>query len=727
MTRFLTLLAAACLLLSQPALAELRDWKAEYQRGLDAARAGDFKKAVEILDLVNNEVERNPGVVFNFALASARNGNLFRAAMLFRQYLVMVPDAANADGVRKEIARLDEEIRARETDLFRRALAAATEFPDVAPESTYSTPKKTRLFSSIAREAEDVGNAEIAAEANKAAVAASARHSQEYEPSDAAGRFRENLDEAGDIVALVAAAQDFDDPEDYLDGLVNALGTLTDFAPDRTLPFLEVLPKELLASDDYKVRNLIKLALASGATDPFYVRREWDKDFIYMKETALTDAVLALHSPEEWQPLATAILRRKPESFDALASLAQAQRALKIISSNRGNPFNPLGEWNYSVMVARLSFAIGNMDGVARARKQVIAFSGEETDYSRMTDLLLLTAKGQVGEAIATTKNREGEWDVWEQSMDYYFGRAAKVAARSLMANGRFGEAGEMIRQGVRAFEMAEMLRELADRLDQEGQPEAAADMRLQADTVETEVRGSWKPSSDDHLAGVARWKKVADHYKFSSGSVESLDQAIKSALNTEHCWSDTKAECIIGSLDYAAGAWGEARMTVAALEKLDPESAVWLPQETRQRYAMARDEALRQIEPTARAALAKWLQEDLSDDERRFKEINDHRIAANAGSAASVKTLISLYDEEEKGLSAQELASLIADGLRHGDRYLHDEVMTGFQDWKKKLRLEFQCVLADEGLYTSGIDGAIGPGTRKAIDALFASNAPAH
>ena len=44
--------------------------------------------------------------------------------------------------------------------------------------------------------------------------------------------------------------------------------------------------------------------------------------------------------------------------------------------------------------------------------------------------------------------------------------------------------------------------------------------------------------------------------------------------------------------------------MTIAALEKLDPESAVWLPQETRQRYAMSRDEALRQIEPTARAAL---------------------------------------------------------------------------------------------------------------------------
>lgn len=728
MKRFLPTLLIACSVLSSSAFADLRDWKTEYQKGLDAAKAGDFKKAAELFSLVNSETEAHPGVIFNYALASARNGNSFKAAMMFRLYLVMLPEAPNADAVRTEIVRLDEEILAKEADLFRRALAAAREFPEIAPESDYSRPKKMSLLDSIADSANAVGNSEIAEEAIRLARQSAEIHGYDYKPDDAAEKFRDNLDDAGDIVGIVEAYQQFDDAEDYVDALRAALDGLSDYAPDGTLPFVEALPKELLTADSYHVNDLIKLVLDTGSDDPFFAHRAWDDDHIYLKDGDLQDTVLAFQPPENWRPMAEKILRRKPDSVGALTALSQSRQALKIVMDNRGNPFNPYGEWASSVRVAEISLAIGNLDGVKRARKQLLKLSDEETDFSKMGNVLLQTASGRVDKALAAMQDREPEWNSWEQTMDYYYGRVAKTAARALMQKEKYRDAERMILEGTRAYETANLLRELADRLEEGGDPNEAGRLRKAADEIEIRTRGGWKPKSEEHLKRIKSWRKIANSYKFGFGSTESVDKAVEQALNTEYCHYDTEAECIINSLDYSAKTWGQDLMTIKALEKLDPENATWLSPETRRRLANARKEALQKIGPTAREALTKWLAEDeLNDDETRYKSINDHRIAASEGNVSSVRRLIDLYDPDEKGLKAPEVASFIADGLRRGDRSLHDHVTSSFGSWPRPLRLEFQRVLADEGLYTSGIDGAIGPGTRKAIEGLFARAAPAN
>ncbi|MCK7615333.1 hypothetical protein [Roseibium sediminicola] len=725
---FLTAFLIACAVVSTPALADLRDWKTEYQKGLEAAKAGDFKKAAELFSLVNSETEVHPGVIFNYGLASARNGNSFKATMMFRLYLVMLPEAPNAAAVRLEIERLDEEILAKQTDLFRRALAAAKEFPEIAPESDYSRPKKMSLLDSIADSANAVGNSEIAEEAIRLARRSAEIHGYDYKPDDAAEQYRDNLDEAGDIVALVEAYPQFDDAEDYVEALLAALDGLSDYAPDGTLPFLEALPKELLTADNYTVNDLIKLALDSGSDDPFFTHRAWDDDFIYLKDTDLQDTVLAFQPPESWRPMAEKILRRKPDSVGTLAALSQSRQALKIVMDNRGNPFNPYGEWASSVRVAELSLAIGNVDGIKRARKQLLKLSDEETDFSKMSNVLLQTASGHIDKALAAMQDRAPEWDSWEQTMDLYYGRVAKTAARALMQKEKYKDAERMILEGTRAYETADLLRELADRMEEGGNTGETGRLRKSADEIETRTRGGWKPESDEQFERVRKWRKIANYYKFGFSNTESVDKAVEQALNTDYCHYDTEAECIINSLDYSAKTWGQNLMTIRALEKLDPENATWLTPETRKRLAKVRKEALEKIGPTAREALAKWLAEDdLDDDETRYKSINDHRMAASEGNAASVRRLIDLYDPEEKGLKAPEVASFIADGLRRGDRSLHDHVTSSFSSWPKPLRLEFQRVLADEGLYSSGIDGAIGPGTRKAIEGLFASAAPAN
>ncbi|WP_157738931.1 hypothetical protein [Labrenzia sp. VG12] len=729
MKRFLILFAAACATCCQPAWADLRDWKAEYQRGLDAARAGDFEKAVEVIGLVNSETESNPSVVFNYALANARNGNTIKAALLFRLYLVMVPEATNAEAITKEISRLNEQMLANETDLFRRAIAAAREFPDVPPENDYSEPKKTDLFDTIARNADQVGNEEIAAEARELARQNSETHSYDYDPGSASERLRDNLADVGDLVGLVEAYSDFDDPEDYLDDLVAALDVLADFFPAATLTMLEKLPKELLTDDKYTVSDLVRLSLAENSKDPYFAHRQWNSDYLYFKEIELRDAILTFRPPEDWQPLARKILRRKPDSHEALAALTQSRKALKVIRDNGGNPFNPLGEWNNSVAVARLSLPIGNRDGISRARKQVINLSNDETDYSRMTDLLLHILAGNTSKALATLETRDDEeWDTWYQSIDNHFSRTVKVAARHLMRQNKFADAEDLILKGTVATDLPPMLRELAVQLEEAGETEEAARVREIASARDHKTRGGWQPASEDHKQQVEEWRKAAGSYKFGWGATESVAKAVENALNTEYCSSDTDAECIIDSLAYSAAQWGEARLAIKSLDGILPEHAVWLSPETRKRLARARDDALGKIGPTAREALSKWLaEEELDDSEKRFRDINGHRMAASTGNANSVRMLVGLYDPEEKGLEAPEVAAFLAAGLRRGDRYLHDHVTTSFKYWPKPLRLEFQRVLADEGLYQSGIDGVIGPGTRKAIDALFASAAPAN
>jgi len=728
MKRFLPALLLACSVFSNPASAELRDWKSEYQKGLDAAKAGDFERAAELLSLVNSETEYHPGVIFNYALASARKGNAFRATMMFRLYLVMLPEAANAEAIKKEIARLDGEILAKETDLFRRAIAAAKEFPDIPPESDYSRPKKMSLLDSIADSANAVGNSEIAEEAIELARQSAEIHGYDYQPDAAAEQYRDNLDDAGDIISLVEAYPQFDDAEDYFEALLAALDGLSDYAPDSTLPFLEALPKEILTADNYTVSDLIKLALDTGSDDPFFSRRAFDDDFIYLKDGDLQDAVLTFQAPDSWRPLAEKILRRKSDSITALAALSRSRQALKVVMDNRGNPFNPYGEWASSVRVAQISLAVGNVNGIKRARKQLLKLSDTKNDFSKMSDVLLQTAAGRIDKALSTMQGRAPEWDSWEQTMDYYYGRVAKTAAYALMQKEQFKDAERMILEGTRAYETADLLRELAERQEKSGDTTESGRLRKAADEIESRTRGGWKPSSEKHLDRVRKWRKIANYYKFGYSNTESVEKAVERALNTEYCSYDTDAECIINSLDHSAKVWGQNFMSIKALEKLDPDSAVWLTPATSKRFANAREEALRQIAPTARKAYATWLaEEELDKTERRYKDINDHRIAASEGNTASVRALVELYDPEEKGLKAPEVAAFLAEYLRRGDRYLHDHVTSTFKDWPKPLRLEFQRVLADEGLYTSSIDGVIGPGTRKAIDGLFASATPAN
>jgi tetratricopeptide (TPR) repeat protein len=718
--QFSIVVLIAGILMSGPVQAELRDWKSEYQRGLDAARSGDFETAVSKLGLVFSETKTNPGVIFNLGLANAQEGNFIKAGMLFRLYLVMVPNAANAEAVKTEIGRLDQKIAAGELELFKRAIAAATEFPDIAPEDDYSKPKKTELFNDIARRAEEVGNREIADEALALAFKAAATVGYEFEPSDVSDLFRNNLDDVGDIVAIVDAQEGFDDPEDYLDRLMEAIDKLSGIWPEKASTYLQILPREAFAIESYTTTNLVKLGVSTGIEDSFFARRAWDKELLYLKEVELRDAVLNYHPSSEWEKLARRILRRKPESLYALASLSQSRKALKIILANGGNPFNPYGEWSNSVMVARVSLSVGNNDGISRARKQLLKLSKGESDFSKMTDLLRHTVSGNMNAALKPLGDRDTEWDFWEQNMDHHYSRSAETAAHYLMDKGDLDQAREMISKGVRAFEVPDMLRRLANQYELEGNTDTADELRTEANQKELDVQGGWKPRSPDHMDRINRWKKAYQSYRLGSGNTQSVDYAAKQALNTEYCSSDTDAECIIDSLFYAAKAWGNVRLTIRTLEKLDPESSIWLDQAERQALIAERDDALQRLPSSVKLAFLSWKEEELDDDEKRALAINTHRIAADADNTNAVIALIDLYAADQKGLSESEVASLVGDGLRRRDQDLYEHVQNNFKSWDKELRKEFQRVLADEGHYTSGIDGIIGPGTRKAIDAMF-------
>jgi hypothetical protein len=722
MRRPLNLLATIIsgLLISGSAQAELRDWKSEYKLALEAAKSGDFKSASSKLDLVFSETKTNPGVIFNLALANTQSGNVIKAAMLFRLYLVMVPKAKNVEAIKKEIARLDDKIKAGETELFRRAIAATNEFPDIPPEDDYSKPKKTELFNDISRRAVDVANKEIAEEALALAYKAADTVGYDFEPYDTNDLYRENLDDIADIIGIIDAQEGFEDPEDYLDGLMEAIDTLSSFWPGFASNYLHMLPKEAFALQSYTTDNLFKLGVSTGTDDSFFNRRTWDKGQVYLKETELRDAVLNFRPATEWKTLAEQILRRKPESFEALAALSQSRKALKHILANGGNPFNPYGEWSNSLTVARISLAVGNKDGVSRARKQLLKLSDGDSDFSKMTDLLRHTVKGNVDAALAPLKTRPAEWDTWESSMDFHYGSAAKTAAIYLINEGEFDKARVMILRGVRAFDVPELLVRLADRQRNDGNVDATNELLREADQIALQTSGGWKPLSTGHMKRVERWRKAVKNYRFGLGATESVDKAVEQALNTKYCSSDTDAECIISSLRYSAKGWGNVRLTIEALEKLDPESAIWLEPNERQTLATNRDEALRRLPASAAKAFRSWEVGELSESEQRNLTINTHRISANGGNSEAVIALVDLFDTEQKGISVTEVASLVGDGLREGDQDIYEHVQNNFKSWDKELRLEFQRVLADEGHYTSGIDGIIGPGTRKAIDAMF-------
>jgi hypothetical protein len=722
MNRFQSLIAVviAGFLISGPARAELRDWKSEYQRGLEAAKSGDFEKAVSTLGLVFSETKTNPGVVFNLGLANAQTGNFIKAGMLFRLYLVMVPNAANAQAVKTEIVRLNGKIKAGETELFRRAIAATKEFPNVPPEDDYSKPKKTDLFNDISRRAVDVGNKEIVDEALSLAFKAAEALNYEFEPYDTSDLYRDNLDDVADLIGIIDAQEEFEDPEDYLEGLMRAINTLSSFWPEIASSYMQLLPKEAFALQGYTTENLFKLGVSNKLDDPFFKRRTWDKGQVHLKEIELRDAVLSFRPVSEWKPLAEQIMRRKPESFEALAALSQSRKALKYILDNGGNPFNPYGEWSNSVTVARISLAVGNNDGITRARRQLLKLSDGDTDFSKMTNLLRHTVKGNVEAALAPLKTRPAEWDSWESSMDFHYGNTAKTAALYLINKGEFEKARDMIVRGVRTFDVPELLRQLSNQQKLAGNIEAATELRREADKIVLQTNGGWKPLSPDHKKRVERWRKAAQSYRFGTGNTESVNKAVEQALNTEYCSSDTDAECIISSLQYAATGWGNIRQTIETLEKLDPESAIWLEPSERQKLARKRDEALSRLPTSATQAFRSWEAGELDEGEQRDLSINTHRISANNGNSDAVIALVGLYDADEKGLPVTEVASFVGEGLHEGDQEIYDHVHNNFKSWDKELRLEFQGLLADEGHYSSGIDGIIGPGTRRAIDAMF-------
>ncbi|WP_269586141.1 peptidoglycan-binding domain-containing protein [Roseibium sp. Sym1] len=729
------------LVTSIPARAEFSDWKALYQKSIEAAQNGDFETAIKGLDRVQEETGPNPAVVFNLALANAKAGNLIKSAMLFRLYLVMMPEAPNAQAVRDEIARVDQEIAKGETELFRRALAAAAEFPDMPEDpQSFQDPKKVSLFKSIEWRAREVGNKIIVEEARKRAREAADAVGYDYSPSERDHLFRDNLDDVGDIIAIIEDHERYEDPKDFWKSLQAGVIDLGHYFPHIAGTWLPAVPAATFADDEYRRNDLVRLALSAGRNDPFAREQRWHKNIVYLTENDLRDKVLDGRPQSEWKALAEEILAHDPGSPEAWAALSSSKKALKHILETGGNPFNPLGQWYDTLTVARMSLMVGNFDGIRRSRNQVVKLSGKENDFAGMTDLLHHTAKGNIGAALSQIAKRDHDWgDGWQNSIDIQFARTAKTAAVFLIEKGAFEDARKMLAEGVLAREVPPLLARIADKLEAEGKTGEADALRTDAEDLAAEIRGNWKPASDKHLKAVQRWQTAGKNYGFASDNVGSIERNVASALDTEHCYSDTKAECIINSLYFSAKAWGDARMTIRSLEKIDPETAVWLDPQQRLALKHKREAAWRAAQSLAadykaqnRKTAPGQSRQEAEEAERlmelagsqpagdRAGRLKTYTRAADLKSTAAIIALIDLYDPAQDDLSEWEVMDHVADGLERGDEVVYERVISGFRTWPEPLRKELQSLLHDASYYDGTIDGIMGPNTRRAIDEYF-------
>jgi len=133
------LLGLCCLLPAPAAGAESRDpsiaaGQAALKQGMAAAGKKNWPLAVKHYTEAQRRLHLSPQVMYNLALAHAQAGNELLADVWFRAYLGAVPQAANADQVRAEIARLEQAADEKVQRLFKQAEDLAEALPLEAGE-----------------------------------------------------------------------------------------------------------------------------------------------------------------------------------------------------------------------------------------------------------------------------------------------------------------------------------------------------------------------------------------------------------------------------------------------------------------------------------------------------------------------------------------------------------------------------------------------------------------
>ncbi len=99
------------------------------ERGLSAARAGDWPKAIAAFKEARESAHCAPSLMYNLGLAHERAGEAVAAALWYRAYLSAVPDAANAAEVRAETEVLVARTKAKALRMWEEAERLADTLP----------------------------------------------------------------------------------------------------------------------------------------------------------------------------------------------------------------------------------------------------------------------------------------------------------------------------------------------------------------------------------------------------------------------------------------------------------------------------------------------------------------------------------------------------------------------------------------------------------------------
>jgi len=118
------------------------------ERGMIAAEQGEWALAIRYFETARQLAPGTPQVLFNLALATDRHeGRELPAISWYRAYLAAVPDADNAESVRRRIGHLEVMAEARVQRLLRATKEAAAALPegeaksDAFKRATYLTIK----------------------------------------------------------------------------------------------------------------------------------------------------------------------------------------------------------------------------------------------------------------------------------------------------------------------------------------------------------------------------------------------------------------------------------------------------------------------------------------------------------------------------------------------------------------------------------------------------------
>jgi len=114
-----------------------------------AAGKKNWPLAVKHYTEAQRRLHLSPQVMYNLALAHAQAGNELLADVWFRAYLGAVPQAANADQVRAEIARLEQAADEKVRRLFKQAEDLAEALPLAGESQLDVTGRRAAAFFSI--------------------------------------------------------------------------------------------------------------------------------------------------------------------------------------------------------------------------------------------------------------------------------------------------------------------------------------------------------------------------------------------------------------------------------------------------------------------------------------------------------------------------------------------------------------------------------------------------